>query len=633
MTVRFKGRSEYQRSFGVSRSRSASPHRCHPVAGLRSDQNCISREPGLQRRRKLNLHGLTRSCSSLLGPSQLQRPLLEPTDAAHRNGPSAPRDDDKPSNRHSTSLQTAPPAPPAPPAEPEAPVQLETPAGPRPTMEAEPGSAGKSAKPRPTQPDRQSQPGRPLTSAAPDEQRPSASQEERALRWRAGLRSAGQRSEYHRQYSSKKPVTSASPLLSAEKVMYSSSRAVPPFKKSTVPMETEYRRSFQGVAPPTGPRLRKHLEYQRIPLFHTYMINKKRREESHKKHRPADDVTSPPLQVQRRRRKLTEYQSSFHSPPDRTPEKGGATDGHTPQVTALRRQASSYRCRAWGANFSRGHLGQLRSQQNALWEPEDATDSDPTSPRLTFDLSQEPDSHSLPCVEALDLHSGSSKRSSVAGSGEINNNTNKNMQTKAQTPVSPPAERHTAWEEEEEEEEEDTDEEEGRLPTPALKMRPVQRTHHDLTTPTTAGGAILVGKQRCGSAVSMATWPDPAVRKIEAWPENDHSLCPSPGPSPDHKLALKPVRVKQTPPPPVAPPPLVTPALHGIQGKLRSADFQHNGDLGLRFRERPCSGGAFVSDEDDRLSVMSWRSAASFSAASGVLERALKRRENFWGKR
>lgn len=36
---------------------------------------------------------------------------------------------------------------------------------------------------------------------------------------------------------------------------------------------------------------------------------------------------------------------------------------------------------------------------------------------------------------------------------------------------------------------------------------------------------------------------------------------------------------------------------------------------------------------DDRLSVMSWRSAASCSAASVVLERAQKRREHFWGKR
>ncbi|MEQ2278430.1 hypothetical protein XENORESO_018405, partial [Xenotaenia resolanae] len=57
------------------------------------------------------------------------------------------------------------------------------------------------------------------------------------------------------------------------------------------------------------------------------------------------------------------------------------------------------------------------------------------------------------------------------------------------------------------------------------------------------------------------------------------------------------------------------------------------GELGLRFRELPCSRGGCGSDEDDRLSVMSWRSAASCSAASVVLERAQKRRDNFWGKR
>lgn len=141
-------------------------------------------------------------------------------------------------------------------------------------------------------------------------------------------------------------------------------------------------------------------------------------------------------------------------------------------------------------------------------------------------------------------------------------------------------------------------------------------------------------KQRCRSAVS-----DRPVYRKEAWSENSPSHCPSSsssGSSPNHKAAAgpayKPKRTKPTyhvapPPHPVAPPPQ-----HCIQGTLRKADFQHNGDVGVRFKELQCPGGC-CSDEDDRLSVMSWRSAASCSAASAVLERAQKRREYFWGKR
>lgn len=68
-------------------------------------------------------------------------------------------------------------------------------------------------------------------------------------------------------------------------------------------------------------------------------------------------------------------------------------------MTELRQQALLYRRRGWGTNFSRGHLSQLLSEHNALWEPTDTTDSatDPPTPRLTSDLGR------TSCVEALDL--------------------------------------------------------------------------------------------------------------------------------------------------------------------------------------------------------------------------------------
>ncbi|XP_067437226.1 nuclear protein MDM1 isoform X2 [Thunnus thynnus] len=661
MTVRFKSQSEYQKSYRVSRSRSVSPQRCAPLAGLRSDQMVISREPGLQRRKRLGLAGPAQSGNFLLRPPDPQLSITEPTLHAHRTAPPA-ASRSRSAHRKEPSMDPKPPTPtPGSRVEPASSAEPEPPAGPRPAADSEraaqPRTAGKSTKPHPSKPDSQPQLSSPVT-AAPDGRQPSANEVQHALRLRAGLRSGGQRSgsqrtEYNRQFSWKKPLAAASPVLTAEQVLYSSSKSVPPFKKSPISMETEYQQNFQGLVPSARPRLRKYLEHQRVPLFYTHMSNKKRREESEKMPGPDQVTTPPPPQVQRGHRMLTEYQSSFRSPLYRIPEEGGEMDADAAQAKELRQKALLYRNQAWGTNFSRDHLSQLLSEHNALWEPSDTTDSatDPTTPRLTCDLSHNPDSRSSSSVEALDLASRSSNCSkrSVVPSGDIQH-TNKNTRTNAQTPPGPAAERILAWGGEEEEEE-NTDEEEGRLPTPRLKTRPVQRTHHDVTTPAT-GGAILVGKlkssdespskqQRCGSAVSVAAGADTAVNlpvtRKEAWPENNSTRLHSSGPAPNHNPASsppsKPIRTKQTPSSPGAPPPLVPPPQHCIQGTLRHPDFQHNGELGLRFRELQCSGGGCGSDEDDRLSVMSWRSAASCSMASSVLERAQRRRDNFWGKR
>ncbi|TMS02872.1 Nuclear protein MDM1 [Larimichthys crocea] len=330
---------------------------------------------------------------------------------------------------------------------------------------------------------------------------------------------------------------------------------------------------------------------------------------------------------------LTEYESSFRSPLCRITEEGGAAAGDTPQVKELRQKALSYRRRAWGANFSRDHLSQLLSEHNALWEPTDTADSltDPPTPRLTFDLCQDPDNWSTSHLEALDLASRSSlssRRSSATGSGG-SQHANKHAQIEAAD------ERRTAWGREGEEDGEGGNADERRY----TGGKTVQTTGnikqlYYIMYHVTSAHIVTVCVQRCGSDVSMAAGAETAFKQKEAWPENNSPRLSTSGPSPDHRPAAsppsKPIRMK--PPSPVAPPPVVPPP-HGIHGTLRHADFQHNGELGLRFREPPCSGGGCGSDEDDRLSVMSWRSAASCSMASAVLERAQKRRENFWGKR
>ncbi|CAK6974544.1 nuclear protein MDM1 isoform X3 [Scomber scombrus] len=642
MTVRFKSQSEYQKSYRVSRSRSVSPQRYAPWAGLRSDQMGISREPGLQHRKRVGPAGPAQSRTFLLHPPDPQQSVTEPTVHAQRTAPPA-ASRNRSAHRKEPSREPRPPMPtPGSRTEPAYLADREPPAGPRRAADPEARTSGKSSKPRPSKRDSQPQLSSPVTSA-PDGLQPSANEEvELALRRRAGLRSGGQRSgshrtEYNRQFSWKRPVAAASPLLTAEQVLYSSSRSVSPLKKNPVSMATEYQQNFQGLLPPARPRLRKHLEHQRVPLFYTHTSNKKRREESEKLLRPdqtpspqRENTTPPPPRIQRGHR---------------IPEEGGETDADAPQVkelSELRQRASAYRRRAWGTNFSRDHLSQLLSEHNALWEPTDTTDSptQPTTPSLSCNLSHDRDSRSSACVEALDLASRSSscsQRSSAVASGDVRR-TNKKKNRNTLALPGPAADRSLPGGEEEEEdeeegeeeEEESTQEEEGRLPTPKLKTWPVQRTHHDVTTPV-AGGAILVGKMRSSEDADL-----PVTRK-EAWQDNHPTRLFSSSPALNHKPASsppsKPIRTKQTPYSPVAPPPPGPTLQHCIQGTLRHPDFQHNGELGLRFRELQCSGSGCGSDEDDRLSVMSWRSAASCSMASGVLERAQKRRENFWGKR
>ncbi|MEQ2173766.1 hypothetical protein GOODEAATRI_000792 [Goodea atripinnis] len=73
-----RSQSEYQKSYGVSRSRSVSPRRCLPLAG-------ISREPGLQRLKRPSPLGANQSSSSLLGsPEDPGAPRRAPS--ASRNG-------------------------------------------------------------------------------------------------------------------------------------------------------------------------------------------------------------------------------------------------------------------------------------------------------------------------------------------------------------------------------------------------------------------------------------------------------------------------------------------------------------------------------------------------------------------
>lgn len=455
------------------------------------------------------------------------------------------------------------------------------------------------------------------------------------------------KTEYNVQFHPKKAPVAPSPILTAHKVLYSSHSTAPPFKKKHVTLDTEYQRSFQGLAPPPSPRLRKNHEHEQTPLFYTLVNGKDKNQLKKKPQTSLENKVNNKSQSSSkqgshdlepsnlRSRVLTEYESRFCIPLSNIPEEEEEDAMNTPQIKELREQALSYRRRAWGTNFSRAHLSQLLSEHNVLWEPTETIDSTSDCPQSTrLDLCQvssvQPDSGRTSCIEALDLASnsgGSSKRSSTADSKDREmKQTSKNTKTNEtppQTSQSPLVGDHLLFEEHDKSD----GDEEGRLPTPKLKMK---RTHLDLTTPAT-GGAILVGKlkgtQTPGTADSVLANADTSVhipvKPREAW--SPDTPPHKPAPSPVSKLAPS----QSSPLVSVLP---ITAPLHCIQGTLRHADFQHNGELGLRFKEQKCSRGGCGSSEDDRLSVMSWRSAASCSLASAVLKRAQKRRDKFWGK-
>uniref|UniRef100_A0AAQ4RT22 Nuclear protein MDM1 n=1 Tax=Gasterosteus aculeatus aculeatus TaxID=481459 RepID=A0AAQ4RT22_GASAC len=449
-----------------------------------------------------------------------------------------------------------------------------------------------SAKPRPSKLDSRPQPSQPLTSA-PDGRANEVSQNvavyrfdsfntdvslldspsfvsqvQRALRWRVGLkgqRSGIQRTEYHRQFSWKKPATAASPILAAEQLLYSGSRCVPPFKKHPIPLETEYRRSFRGQVPSPGPRLREHLEHhQRAPLFHVHTKERNKSKTKRAIHPPQHrEMLSNMKPVHEAKRLGTAALISVRC------------YGVTP-VRELRLKASSYRRRAWGANFDRDHLSQLLSEHNALWEPTDTTDG-PT-PRPTFDLHADPDSCGTSPAEALTPQTETHQHLQVRLPEEEEENskglntfsTHCNSSFNCKILLGFFSERS----------------EEGRLPTPRLKMRPVQRTHHDLTTPATGTSESLTVPHRSHASLRESSADQP-VKLKEAWSDNSPAFAHT-GPSLDHKPATspasKPIRTKQTSP--MAPRPLAPPPPHCIRGTLRNADFQHNGETLDQFHYR-----------------------------------------------
>uniref|UniRef100_A0A8C0N563 Nuclear protein MDM1 n=1 Tax=Canis lupus familiaris TaxID=9615 RepID=A0A8C0N563_CANLF len=205
---------------------------------------------------------------------------------------------------------------------------------------------------------------------------------------------------------------------------------------------------------------------------------------------------------------------------------------------------------------------------------------------------------------------------------------------------------------------------EGRLPTPKLReLGGIQRTHHDLTTPA-VGGAVLVSpskvrpsvpepRKRMSSqdviesakndfrkkesrAISLLTSPAAGIKTIDPLPlredsEANHIPKLAEVTLPVSKIPEYPTNTPgQSPSPPCAP--SYWHPSRRIQGSLRDPEFQHNvGKAKMNNFQLP-QHEVFNDEDEDRLSEISARSAASSLRAFQTLARAQKRKENFWGK-
>uniref|UniRef100_A0AAR2LI04 Nuclear protein MDM1 n=1 Tax=Pygocentrus nattereri TaxID=42514 RepID=A0AAR2LI04_PYGNA len=645
MTVRFKGISEYQNKYRTRprRVKSASPQRRMRLAGVRSDQLGISREPQFQSKRRVSSY-----------PSQVPTSLQWGDSAVSQRQQDITRPGSPSAVVHVARTSSA--------------EKVETPLAPR---TSKPSRASKTI---------QQQEEVPSASAADQEkpERPSNGINH-ALKKKAGLRSERQRngrqsSEYQRQFLWKTPVAE-SPLLAAQQMLYSSNGSIPPFMSNPVKMESEYKRNFKGSPPPRPPRLRRDMELNEVPQLQRENISpekskrKKRREQRlRRKSRPKEETHPEPQSLQQEvratseqkdvtpkvmRKMKTEYTSNFHSPLQYRYRDGAWVRPRAlgEEVCELREKAEAYRRRAWGTHFSRQHLSQILSEQNCLWEASSAS----SSSTLTEQDRQSPNS---PIIEALDLARVDSVRESSSPGASVSLSTSRRSSFEGvglSNGPRLPVQRKLAWEEEthpcergiaeiKQQREEVPEREpsslsvasrcsidEGRLPTPRLKtMLTAQRTHHDRTTPTAGNHKTLVILQAENGSLPRSS-PTAGMGTLDLLPLREDTWAEdSPEPFSKPKTARTPQK-RATSARLIAD---SSPHANRIQGTLRNPEFQHNGNLGLHRPDQfvfPSSDSG-VSDDDDRLSQISSRSAASCSMASEVLDRAQRRKDDFWGK-
>ncbi|XP_040451467.1 nuclear protein MDM1 isoform X1 [Falco naumanni] len=737
MPVRFRGLSEYKRSFKWK-----SPEFCSPSqqqkslwAGLRSDQFGIAREPKFISKRRVPYHNpqiskffeWTADCD-----------LNDPLEAEAVKTAEGHTDD----NNSAVNQE-----------------KIETPEGPRLPPKVQSHSVdcrGETAFALAENNMKRS------PSAAPPNQNEAFSSPKkelekmgnglhRVLQRKAGmniyLNTFPRNSEYQSQFVWKSP-HEKSPILAAEEVICNTSKSMPLSKSPAIASETAYERNFKESSPVKGPQDRDGSEEKEFPV-----CEQNKREEPFQK--PAEDaakqgkseqkhpkqknkqLTNPkPFSVHASRGKMnTEYRSKFLSPAQyfykdgawyrirsKVPNQASQNTLNSMwymEVRELRERAKAYRQRVEGTHFSRYHLNQILSDNNSLWDVSSNSSS------------EEGISHN---IRALDL-AGISEKETAPSPRTLQQPDSQEQPHQDSTEkkdvsdaLTVPVKRRLVWSEqegtEERENQQSTEKEEnqdeqtavvaqqleeknkdasedkkiegenalvlnssaavsdsssvssrtgGRLPTPKLRaLGGAQRTHHDLTTPA-VGGAVLVSPPRCKSsssqwrtqgldtepssakqgareaskrrsfrpgvevkAASLLTSPPAGLGTMDPLPLRQHQW--SPNSVTDEQVPLAAAHQEHSPTSPVLKTakscsmPYWSPSRR-IQGTLKDPEFQHNGNVGnpkMRSFQLPLQERNY-NDQDDRLSQISARSAASSSLASQILERAQKRKD-FWGK-
>ncbi|KAL2309707.1 hypothetical protein Nmel_005927 [Mimus melanotis] len=417
--------------------------------------------------------------------------------------------------------------------------------------------------------------------------------------------------------------------------------------------------------------------------------------QKHLKQNNKQHINPKPLTLHTSRGKMnTEYRSKFLSPAQYFYKDGVwsriKSKAHS-QVRELRERAKAYRQRVEGTHFSKYHFNQILSDNNSLWDVSSTSSSEEgiSNNIRALDLAGVSKKEAAPSPEVLQQHGSREqphqdstkkdmsdaltvpvKRRLVWDEQEGTEET-KNQQSTEEKEEKEPDEQAAVMAQKLEENNKDAKEDkktEGEnafiLNTSAAvsdssessrRGSRTPRTHHDCTTPA-VGGTILA------SAPKFKSSSPQRKRNLATNPTNKRSFQPvvkmeatslfNSAPAGLGTVDPLPLRQDQLPPNRVADEqdplasahqeqsksakrcslPCWSPS-HRIQGTLKDPEFQHNGNLGnpkvrtfqLPLRERN------RNDEDDRLSQISARSAASSSLASQILERAQKRKD-FWGK-
>eukprot|EP00079_Xenopus_tropicalis_P033678 XP_017947449.1 PREDICTED: nuclear protein MDM1 isoform X3 [Xenopus tropicalis] len=644
MPVQFKGLSEYDRNYTWKNHEDLEQEpTCSRWAGLRSDELGISKEPRFPSKRRVPYYkaqisksfqwkeprdnGYNISESIMEEPVQLRLDLDRESLAEEKlHTPDAPRLSEK-ANNYAVSSK----------------------------MVKDVGSTVKKTAIEAPEDNRETvAPSKKVNSQA------KANGVHRVLKKKAGLSTAPlqhplKMSEYRRQFERKTP-TENSPMLAAEQVIYNKNKSIPPFNVDALKTETEYKSRFKGSPPAKGPVLRKDWEEKHVP-----------------KYEPEDPS------IKRKINELREKADYY-----RRREQGTHfSRNHLNQILSVNNkfwdvssnssseEQVSHNIKALDLAGFQAHSKKENVHKSSIEENEDTGTlgiSDvPTVPvrrRLAWDennnseLAQERAALTVEDknVETTDADVVEDAEEMHAISEEVKrpdrlHSTTTNPSVDGLECISLPSE------------------EGGRLPTPKLKEFGLsQRTHHDRTTPST-GGALLVSPmkehlhtpedKKKGYFVS-STPPKKAVCKkdIKTKLIKDKELTGTPNTSPPVAgiRTVDPLPLREDPWPIAyisntsSPPRVTVPASKSpeprayvsmsplwntscrIQGALRDPEFQHNGNFGSPGLHRTAYSDD-CSIDDDRLSQISERSAATGSLASQVLERAQRRKEDFWGKK